>query len=181
MKNFELDARKVRAAMFTQAKNDVRYYLNGLLIGGGRIVSTDGHRMTIIGEDVASEEPKIYQIKGSILKSARTCEFVFVGDDHGFLTMKNNLGVDLDKVLKFCIVDGRYPDYERVMPIPGTEKTVSEIGFNVKYLADVDKVAEALGSKFTVGAFRFYESKTAQVTIKTAECEAVCLIMEARL
>lgn len=181
MKNFELDARKVRAAMYTQARNDVRYYLNGLLIGGGKIVSTDGHRMTVIGEDAAIEDPKIYQIKGSLLKSARTCEFVFVDKDHGFLTMKNSRSVDLDKVLKFCIVDGRYPDYERVIPKPGTEKTVSEIGSNVKYLADVDKVAEALGGKFTAGAFKFYESKTAQVTIKTAECEAICLIMETRL
>ena len=43
---FTIDAKLIRAAMACQAKNEVRYYLTGILIAkNGDIVGTDGHAL----------------------------------------------------------------------------------------------------------------------------------------
>lgn len=179
MKNFTLNANQVKAAMHTMAKNDVRYYLNGLLIGNKKIVSTDGHGMTVVDCESADFEPKIFAIKGTLLKSASECDFVFIGDDHGVITTRNARGQEQDKVVKFSVVDGRFPDYERVIP-KGKPEAVTEIGFNIGYIADVHKVGESLGSKYSAGKFQFHKNCTT-IEITTFDSKALCVIMTIRL
>ncbi|AUR88521.1 DNA polymerase III beta chain [Vibrio phage 1.115.B._10N.222.49.B11] len=180
MNNFKLDARQVKAAMVMMAKNDVRYYLNGLLIGGKKIVATDGHRMIVVDCESADFEPKIFAIKGTLLKSAIECEFVFIGEDHGIVTTKNSTGTDQDKVVKFAIVEGRYPEWSGVIPNEKPKK-VSKAGFNVGYVADIAKAAELLGSEFQIGEFTFYDRGRVAIDINTPENNAQCVIMQVRL
>ncbi len=182
MENFKLDARQVKSAMVMQAKNDIRYYLNGLLIGGKKIVATDGHRMIVVDSEDATFDPTIFAIKGALPSSAVKCEFVFIGEDHGVVTCVNSKGQDMDKVIKFAIVEGRFPNYERVIPT-GECGEYSEIAFNLEYMADIAKSAKLLGSKYTLGKFKLYGDKvpTAVVEISTPETKAKCIVMGARL
>lgn len=179
MKNFNIDARQVKAAMFVQAKNDIRYYLNGLLIGDGKIVATDGHRLIVVDSPTSTFDSAIFTIKGKIPARAISCEFVFIGDDYGIITSKDARDNDIDAIVKFVIVEGKYPDYKRVMP-EGKGDDISEIGFNIGYLADAHKASVALGNSYNNGKFTFHGTK-ACIEIKTPENKATYVIMAARL
>jgi DNA polymerase III subunit beta len=104
------------------AIQDVRYYLNGILLechaGGLRGVATDGHRLVIRDVDLPQEGRGPVQIiiprKAvtellRILPSSSNEVQLAIGETHlqvqvGALTLISKL------------VDGRYPDYDRVIP-----------------------------------------------------------------
>src|SRR5690606_29292940 len=106
---------------FSMAQQDVRYYLNGLLLetNGERLrgVATDGHRLALA--DVPLEAPasrndqQIVPRKG-VLELAR-----LLGDE-GNVTLtlgKNHVRVVIDGLrLTSKLIDGRFPDYARVIP-----------------------------------------------------------------
>lgn len=110
---------------FCMANQDVRYYLNGLLLemkgGHLRAVATDGHRLAISETDcpeVAAEERQVIIPRKGVLELSRLlgdggaqCEVV-VGSNH----IRVALG---DVVMTSKLVDGRFPDYERVVPKVG--------------------------------------------------------------
>lgn len=58
----------VKAAMLFQAKQDVRYYLNGFYITNDHIVATDGYTMFVCPyeSDLCPEKPMIIAINGKI-------------------------------------------------------------------------------------------------------------------
>jgi hypothetical protein len=181
MNNFTIDARQIKAAMLMMAKNDVRYYLNGLLIGGGKVVATDGHRMIVVDSKTSTFDPTIFSIKGKLPARAMSCEFVFIGEDYGVVTSKDCRDNDIDAVVKFSIIDGKYPDYKKVIPTDKCD-SVSEIGFNIGYLSDVHKASVALGSGLSHGKFEFYgEGRMTLISIRTPENSAICAIMATRL
>ena len=66
----------VKAAMLFQAKNDVRYYLNGIMITKSHIVATDGHVMFVspYESDLRPDEQMIIAIKGKIPAKAHNLE-----------------------------------------------------------------------------------------------------------
>ncbi|MBC7160789.1 MAG: DNA polymerase III subunit beta [Immundisolibacter sp.] len=114
--------RAIEATHFAMAQQDVRYYLNGMLFeinaGKVRLVATDGHRMAIteLPLELAPElnrriiVPRKTVIEALRLLSddespARLC----VGVDHLTLSAA-------DIVFKSKVIDGSFPDYERVVP-----------------------------------------------------------------
>jgi len=179
MKNFSIDARQIRSAMIMQAKNDIRYYLNGILIGDGKVVATDGHRIIVVDSPKSNFKPTIFSIKGKIPKKAIDCEFVFIGEDYGVVMSKDGKGSDIDAVVKFSVVEGRFPDYKRVIP-KGDGDKISKVGFNIDYLSDVSKAAKELGSTYSGGEFEFHEASVL-IRVKTPENKAKCVIMKMRL
>ena len=109
---------------FAMAQQDVRYYLNGMLweITAGRLrsVATDGHRLALADApiEVASEEriQAILPRKG-VQELAR-----LLGDeaDAQVVIGTNHVRVEgADYRLTTKLVDGAYPDYERVVPRNG--------------------------------------------------------------
>ncbi|MEX2496384.1 MAG: DNA polymerase III subunit beta [Woeseia sp.] len=108
---------------FSMAQQDVRYYLNGLLLESGknglRAVATDGHRLALCqvglsGAD-APEKQVIVPRKG-IVELQR---LMGMGGD-GDLTIElgsNHIRIQLAGI-RFTskLVDGRFPEYERVIP-----------------------------------------------------------------
>jgi len=110
---------------FCMANQDVRYYLNGMLLemkgGQLRTVATDGHRLAISETDcpdVAGEERQVIIPRKGVLELSRLlndgdaqCELV-VGSNH----LRIALG---DVVMTSKLVDGRFPDYDRVVPKMG--------------------------------------------------------------
>ncbi len=120
----EIELRKaITDASFAMAQQDVRYYLNGMLleIDGTRLrtVATDGHRMASsdieIDVNVNAECQIIIPRKG-ILELSRLLEdeesevSLEVGRNHVRLKKENT-------VFTSKLIDGRFPDYEAVVPI----------------------------------------------------------------
>ena len=121
--------------MFSMAQQDVRYYLNGLLLefekNSLRAVATDGHRLALkeINIKTGIEEPQqiIIPRKG-VVELIRLLD----GDDENVSieVSQNHIRVSKEK-LQFTskLIDGKFPDYQKVIPKEGTHpiKTDKEI------------------------------------------------------
>lgn len=118
----------IEATSFAMAQQDVRYYLNGMLwevtSNQLRAVATDGHRLALCdGTCEVAVEGKISAIlpRKGIVELSRLLDDdsvqVSMGSNHIRITGAN-----------YCftskLVDGAYPDYDRVVP-KGGDKTVT--------------------------------------------------------
>jgi DNA polymerase III sliding clamp (beta) subunit (PCNA family) len=134
-----INAKLVRAAMACQAKNDVRYYLTGILIAkNGDIVGTDGHalfRGTHVWTDKwgVKDDGLIIRINGTIPVGADTVTFNLAGDAPTVTT-------DNGKIFTCEVIDGRYPDYTRVIPSKDSDQYSTVLNFNASLLAKAEKV-----------------------------------------
>ena len=111
---------------FAMAQQDVRYYLNGMLFEVSpdylRVVSTDGHRLAMetleSKNDIASVQQLILPRKG-VMELARLLE------DEGDITLvfgQNHIRAAVaDFTFTSKLVDGKFPDYNRVLPKGGNK------------------------------------------------------------
>jgi DNA polymerase-3 subunit beta len=107
---------------FAMAQQDVRYYLNGLLLEVSpkllRAVATDGHRLAYCEKQTDADISDIKQVilpRKGVLELARLLSDV---DDTVKVTLSSNhLQIEFDKI-RFTskLIDGRFPDYNRVIP-----------------------------------------------------------------
>lgn len=117
---------------FAMAQQDVRYYLNGLLLEVGpgvlRLVATDGHRLAFqeLPAEVDVTEPRqvIMPRKGVMelmrLLADSDAEVVLgLGANH----IRLMLG---DIRLTSKLIDGKFPDYQRVIPPEGSRVVIAE-------------------------------------------------------
>lgn len=112
----------IEKTAFAMAQQDVRYYLNGLLLevdaGQIRSVATDGHRLALSELDHKSDIDGSRQI---ILPRKGVQELLrLLTQDDNEITVaigKNHLRVNLAN-LQFTskLIDGRFPEYQRVLP-----------------------------------------------------------------
>jgi len=110
---------------FAMAQQDVRYYLNGLLLeistGILRAVATDGHRLAFCEKKTDCELADIKQVilpRKGVLELLRLLE---TNDDKvKVILAPNHLQVTFDG-MRFTskLIDGRFPDYNRVIPEDG--------------------------------------------------------------
>lgn len=117
--------RLIDLTQFAMARQDVRYYLNGLLLEVTpqqvRAVATDGHRLAVARLDAVTgvEEPKslILPRKG-VLELVRllTTEDVELKIRVGTNAVQMAIG---DVRFSSKLIDGRFPDYSRVIPDAG--------------------------------------------------------------
>jgi len=113
--------RLVEKTHFSMAQQDVRYYLNGLLLETDkkrlRAVATDGHRLALseidLVESATRDEQLIVPRKG-VLELNRLLE----GDGEVQVALgANHIRVQLDGIrLTSKLIDGRFPEYSRVVP-----------------------------------------------------------------
>ena len=130
----------IEKTAFAMAQQDVRYYLNGLMMevasGVIRTVATDGHRLAYceknIDGDLADSKQVIIPRKGvselqRLLSDSDDLIKVVLGNNHIQCELPNQRFTSK-------LIDGRFPDYKRVMP--------SEEG-NV-FIADKESLKSAL-------------------------------------
>jgi DNA polymerase-3 subunit beta len=113
--------RLVDKTHFSMAQQDVRYYLNGLLLETEkrtlRAVATDGHRLALAEMELSAaalrDEQVIVPRKG-VLELNRLLE----GDGEVELSFgTNHIRIALDGTrLTSKLIDGRFPEYGRVIP-----------------------------------------------------------------
>ncbi|MBA3563064.1 MAG: DNA polymerase III subunit beta [Gammaproteobacteria bacterium] len=106
---------------FAMAQQDVRYYLNGLLLeADGRVlraVATDGHRLALCEVETQSDSAQQRQV---IVPRKGVLELQRLLGDEGNVTMaigSNHIRVEVGDI-RFTskLVDGRFPEYGRVIP-----------------------------------------------------------------
>jgi len=117
----ELLGRLIEKTHFSMAQQDVRYYLNGMLLETGgkhlRAVATDGHRLALYEveiEGAALDEQQVIVPRKGVLELQRLL------DGEGNLNIElgaNHVRIQL-KGIRFTskLIDGRFPEYERVIP-----------------------------------------------------------------
>ncbi|MCU7920085.1 MAG: DNA polymerase III subunit beta [Candidatus Thiodiazotropha sp. (ex Epidulcina cf. delphinae)] len=121
--------RLIEKTQFAMAQQDVRYYLNGMLleIGQGdiRTVATDGHRLAMSQSQGCVKDDINLQVilpRKAVIELGR-----LLGDNDNEIKIElsnSYVRVLLDNaVFTSKLIDGRFPEYQRVMP-SGTDKEV---------------------------------------------------------
>ena len=118
----------IERTQFAMAQQDVRYYLNGMLVevNGKRVrtVATDGHRLALSEVELDTgfkDQVQVIVPRKAILELQRLL-------DASEETVSVRIGAgqieaDLDVVrMTSKLIDGRFPDYERVVPESGDKK-----------------------------------------------------------
>ena len=122
----------VRDTAFSMAQQDVRFYLNGMLleIGDSRLscVATDGHRLAYsqCDTEAAPEEPvRAIVPRKSVGELQRLLGSIDGEDPVRLLITPQHLQVHVGDVrLTTKLIDGRFPDYNRVIPSDGNKELV---------------------------------------------------------
>lgn len=122
---------------FAMAQQDVRYYLNGLLLEVSgkelRAVATDGHRLALAEIAVETSTTQVQQVimprKGiqellRVLEDGDTPAQIVIGANH--------LRISLPET-RFTskLIDGKFPDYQKVIP-KNNSKTILANRENLK-------------------------------------------------
>jgi len=106
---------------FAMAQQDIRYYLNGVLIevegNRLRIVGTDGHRLSY----TEAELSETYAKREMILPRKTVIELIKLLDDSDELVQMqlspSQVVIYLDGMTIISkVIDGKFPDYNRVIP-----------------------------------------------------------------
>ncbi|MCK9246650.1 MAG: DNA polymerase III subunit beta [Pseudomonas sp.] len=134
--SFDISQNRLRRLIertgFAMAQQDVRYYLNGMLLeisqGQLRAVATDGHRMAMCTVDANIDYQEKYQLivpRKGILELARLLAEaddlinIVLGTHH----IRATTG---DFTFTSKLVDGKFPDYERVLPRGGDKVVIAD-------------------------------------------------------
>ncbi len=117
---------------FAMAQQDVRYFLNGMLlevgIGEIKAVATDGHRLALCSSVIAGDGDAMQQViipRKGVVELQR-----LVGEENGSVKIvfgTNHLGAETaDFNLVTKLLDGKFPDYERVIPKGGDNIVIAD-------------------------------------------------------
>ncbi|HET9747783.1 MAG TPA: DNA polymerase III subunit beta [Casimicrobiaceae bacterium] len=111
----------LKLAEFAMAQQDIRYYLNGMLVvvdnGALQVVATDGHRLSWASLAIEGEHPHAEVIlpRKTVLELSKLLE-----DSDAPITidiLANQARFRFGNVeLVSKVVDGKFPDYNRVIP-----------------------------------------------------------------
>jgi len=113
--------RQLAQVAYSMAAQDIRYYLNGLLVVAQgnelRMVATDGHRLAFASAEIDAELPKtevilprktVLELARQLADSDEPLEIALAGNQARF-----RFG-PIELITK--LIDGKFPDYERVIP-----------------------------------------------------------------
>ncbi|MBK6632247.1 MAG: DNA polymerase III subunit beta [Betaproteobacteria bacterium] len=113
--------RLIGLVQYAMAQQDIRYYLNGLLlvvVGNEiRVVATDGHRLAYASEKLQDSHPRTEVIlpRKAIQELSR---LLSDNDDVLNISLSTNQALFRFGAIELVskLIDGKFPDYERVIP-----------------------------------------------------------------
>ena len=128
----EVLGRLIEKTHFSMAQQDVRYYLNGMLLETGgkhlRAVATDGHRLALCEAELEAsvDEQQVIVPRKGVLELQRLMS------GEGSLNIElgpNHVRIQLDGI-RFTskLIDGRFPEYDRVIPKESSNQLTAERG-----------------------------------------------------
>ncbi len=121
----------IERTSFAMAQQDVRYYLNGLMLeasaGRLRAVATDGHRLALCDAEAEITEDNTHQV---IIPRKGVLELARLMDDekaNANITLGQNYirATTEDFVFTSKLIDGKFPDYNRVLPRGGDKEILA--------------------------------------------------------
>jgi DNA polymerase-3 subunit beta len=124
--------RLLSSVQHAMAQQDIRYYLNGVLLviegNSIKLIATDGHRLAYIAEKLITEHPK----KEVILSRKTVNELLKLLSESEEkmeleLAEKQVRVTFADIVLTSKVIDGKFPDYTRVIPNHTNSLTLNRI------------------------------------------------------
>jgi DNA polymerase-3 subunit beta len=128
--------RLLEKTQFAMAQQDVRYYLNGLLLEGRpgklRAVATDGHRLALC--DVETGNDADLDIQAIVPRKAvlELNRLLVAGDDAPEIELQfSNSHMQVvfpNSSFTTKLIDGRYPDYAKVIPTANTQELQADKG-----------------------------------------------------
>ena len=121
----------INSTAFSMAQQDVRYFLNGMLweVEGSRLrcVATDGHRLAMCTKTLGMDFPNKFQ---AILPRKGVIELskLLDGDQTILFRLGNRHFCAETDAYTFTskIVDGKFPDYEQVIPKNGKNIAIGD-------------------------------------------------------
>ena len=164
MITLKFDADLIRAAMACQAKKDVRYYLQGILIAkNGDVVGTNG-KVLFRGAHTFNDcdslpHDIILSIDGTIPASAQsvTVELSSAGPCATGIAR-----IDTNKCFSCYIIDGKYPQYQLVivprLPVTGTYSNVHVFDLEV-----LGRMGAVFGKNAHVALYCGYKSDALRI------------------
>lgn len=122
----------IARTQFAMAHQDVRYYLNGLLLEAEReslkAVATDGHRLALCQRTVDTGIEPLTQLivpRKGVAEISRLAshvsETLSIGITGNFIRVRSR-----NQSLTVKLIDGKFPDYERVLPKGGTRTVTAD-------------------------------------------------------
>ena len=127
--NFEIPKLTwLKAVSLAAAKNDVRYYLNGVMVRNGEMAATNGHVALLIQSEKIKSDGE-YIIDNDTLKMILTAHKGIKGDTR--IEVVDSVAITGKNKISITPVDGKFPDVNRVIP----QEPSGEIAhFNYEYL-----------------------------------------------
>ena len=111
----------IHRVMYSMAQQDIRYYLNGLLLvideAGIKVVATDGHRLAMasLSLETGLESNEIILPRKTVVEL-----FKLLTDSEELLNIEfanNQVKFSFDQIVLISkVVDGKFPDYNKVVP-----------------------------------------------------------------
>ena len=138
MTDIVIQADIFEAASLCMPKDGVRYYLNGIHLGGGRLTATDGHRIFTAEQATGDELIMPAWVVKIAMKDIKKA---------GSVILRGHELIVGDKGFRFTPIDGTYPDYKRAIPAEMGEGKAAH--FDPKYYADLGKMAKILTGSAT--------------------------------
>lgn len=114
--------RLLSLVQYAMAQQDIRYYLNGLLLvaqgGELKLVATDGHRLAFASEDIVNAQEERLEVilpRKTVLELSRQLADNDEPLEISLSTTQARFSFgNVEFVSK--LIDGKFPDYERVIP-----------------------------------------------------------------
>jgi DNA polymerase-3 subunit beta len=157
-----MTGQQYRAAHLCTAKNDIRYYLNGMHIDAKNheVVGTNGHIMYVAKIEPGPIMKTLIFESVSVLASTEKIE-IFRHDDGNVITVVHGSKGTVQHICE--LIDGRFPDYRAVIELTKKREPCNIVGMNPVYLANVPKIFYKSNSvKLEMGsptsAFHFTDS-----------------------
>lgn len=144
---YTIATKDLQAVSLAMAEKDIRYYLNGVLFEldnaeGYRLVATDGHRLHIVCKRKAQAADSIIMPRDTVKQICKLKEAFFTVEplENRQIKITTTAGV-----LTVQAVEGKYPDYRRVMP--KQLNPIETAHYQPEYLLDLAKAQKILGTK----------------------------------
>ena len=132
----KIESKLLRAAKCCQAKDDVRFYLNGIHIYKNIVEATNGHVAVQMTMKKKIRGNFILNVRGSIPAKAKFTKFEF--NKAETIAKHYDIFGSLIQVSCVDVIDGNFPDVNRIIP---TEfKPVDHVGFNTGYVGIFSKM-----------------------------------------
>ena len=146
---YTIATKDLQAVSLAMADKDIRYYLNGVLFEldnaeGYRLVGTDGHRLHIVCKRKAQAADSVIMPRDTVVHIIKQKTHVFELEIIPGATRQIKIRTGGGFII-VPEVEGKYPDYRRVMPTKLQQTEVTH--YMPEYLADLAKAQKILGTE----------------------------------